>query len=304
MSELEYIDYPKEIPMKLMVVNMDSSCPHWHWEYELYFVLKGKLKIHKSDGSFLVKAGDLILLNSEEIHSMQAVDGDNISLFLQFSPDLIKQVYPASFDFDINTVSNNPPSKEKVKNLQQILARMALLIIEKPDGYQFSLTSDMYLAIASLFHDFRYTPTSNSEKDSSKETLEDFEAIQKYVTSNFKTDIKESDMCHQIGMSRTKVYEVMKAADMDSFRSLINYYRIEYAKKQLSNTKDPISLIASESGFVSDSSFFRAFKSLTGISPNAYRDKPKNDKPDYGAIQGYIPYSSSEAERLLKQYLK
>ena len=47
--------------------------------------------------------------------------------------------------------------------------------------------------------------------------------------------------------------------------------RIEQAKVKLEKTNEPISDIAREVGYNSDTSFRRQFKSKTNITPSAYR---------------------------------
>lgn len=233
MPELENIRYMKEAPMKLMVVNMESSCPHWHYEYEIFFVLKGQLSVHKEDGMFKVKKGDIIFFNSKEIHSISCASDSSLVLILQFSPDLIKEVYSSSFKFFINTVCRDSPLKEKTARLQNLLADMYLLSQQKPDGYQFLLKSKMYYLLSVLFNDFKYSSVSEVESEADKEMLGDFESIQKYVSSHFDRDIKEEALCRDVGMSRSKVYSVLKAADVHSFRDFVNYYRVELDRKSV-----------------------------------------------------------------------
>ena len=56
-----------------------------------------------------------------------------------------------------------------------------------------------------------------------------------------------------------------------SFPDYINSYRVKFAQRLLkSNPGRPLSGVAEESGFSSESSFFRNFKALTGKTPNQW----------------------------------
>jgi len=55
-----------------------------------------------------------------------------------------------------------------------------------------------------------------------------------------------------------------------SFLELINQHRVEYAKKLLSNDSINILEIAYDSGFNSKSTFNRAFKKITGLTPSQF----------------------------------
>jgi mannose-6-phosphate isomerase-like protein (cupin superfamily) len=87
-SELEYIEHIREAPMRLIVVSLESSCPHWHEEYEVVFVLRGGVLsfLHEENKSFELNGGDVLLVNPRQVHSFRKTRGDNICLIFQFSP--------------------------------------------------------------------------------------------------------------------------------------------------------------------------------------------------------------------------
>jgi AraC-like DNA-binding protein len=61
-----------------------------------------------------------------------------------------------------------------------------------------------------------------------------------------------------------------------SFPSLINFYRVEEAKKKLSQSNQnetTILQVAFDAGFSTKTSFNRAFKKITGLTPSQYRGK-------------------------------
>ncbi|KZZ35920.1 hypothetical protein A3757_14620 [Oleiphilus sp. HI0117] len=57
-----------------------------------------------------------------------------------------------------------------------------------------------------------------------------------------------------------------------SFRELRNAVMEEVAKKALTETSSPVSIIALQLGYSESSAFDRAFKSLSGYTPMAYRN--------------------------------
>jgi len=300
-AELEYVEYFKEAPMKCMVISIENSSPHWHYEYEVFFVLRGAVTVNTESGVFRLEKGDIILFNSCEVHSMIQPERDNICVVLQFSLELIAEVYKTSFHFKLNTKLDMPRNKKAILEFQTILAEMGLLLFEKPDGYQFYIKSYLYLFIGSLFRNLYYKINKSNDTTQRIEDLEDFNLIKQYIKTHFKEDLKQDKLCKELGMSRSKVFRLLKSVGSDSTKDLINYYRIEYAKNLLQNTKHSISYISAESGFKSNSSFYRVFKSLTGVSPNHYR-KSSSIKMTYFGIQGYLDYPVSDAISLLREY--
>lgn len=84
-----------------------------------------------------------------------------------------------------------------------------------------------------------------------------------------KKDLKIGDVVKEIGSNRTYVSNYINRTYHCSFSDYMNNLRIEYAKQLLasssSNTK--LSLIADESGFANEQSFYRNFKKFVGMTP-------------------------------------
>lgn len=85
-----------------------------------------------------------------------------------------------------------------------------------------------------------------------------------------------------IGTNKKYLYEAISKHSDLNFRALINRFRVEEAKRLIEskisvNQEINFSNIFSECGFNSNSSFYRTFKSITGITPNEYATESKKD---------------------------
>ena len=90
-------------------------------------------------------------------------------------------------------------------------------------------------------------------------------------------DLKISDVALELNTNVRYVSDCIKNAKGCSFTQYVNGYRIEHAQKLLREQPDlKISHIYLSSGFTNDSSFFRIFKSVTGMTPNEWK-KQQND---------------------------
>jgi AraC-like DNA-binding protein/mannose-6-phosphate isomerase-like protein (cupin superfamily) len=304
--ELEYVEHVKEAPLKCQIVSIENSSPHWHYEYEVFFVLRGKVTVTAESaggsdggGAFLLRQGDIMLFNPREIHTITQVEKGNLCLFLQWSPGILLEVYDTAFLFSLNTAAGVPQNTGAIEKFRTILAETGLLFHDKPDGYQFAIKSRLYQFISELFSSTSYRVTASGNELSSDEHLQDFDKIKQYIKNHFKEALNIDRLGRDVGMSRAKVFRVLKAAGADSIKNLTNYYRVEYAKNLLGGTALTISYIATESGFESDSSFYRVFKDATGLPPNQYRAKPEKQPSPIG-VQGYAAFPISEAIALLR----
>ena len=87
-------------------------------------------------------------------------------------------------------------------------------------------------------------------------------------------DMKLQDLADLLGTNRTYIIDSIKATRGQTFTQLVNSYRVEHAKQLLRQQPDKkMSAIATESGFTTETTFFRTFKTITGITPSEWRTR-------------------------------
>jgi len=83
-------------------------------------------------------------------------------------------------------------------------------------------------------------------------------------------ELKLYDIADTLGTNRNAVSACINAQGC-TFNQFVNDYRLKHAKKLLCEAPElKISTVASESGFANESTFFRAFKSATDMSPKEW----------------------------------
>ena len=111
-----------------------------------------------------------------------------------------------------------------------------------------------------------------------------FEEVKQYieVTNSFtNSDLRLDDIASGTGISKHKISQAINEVDNRSFSEFINAYRIEKAKKLLSDPHHQdhkIIHIAYLAGFNNKVSFGNTFRRFTGDSPSTYRDRHATGK--------------------------
>ena len=77
--------------------------PHWHYFYEIIYMLEGCAEMHCDGKSYILNKGDLIIFHSKSIHSIFASE-----------PGRIKY---AVLKFDINKFSTSSDYAPKLRNI-------------------------------------------------------------------------------------------------------------------------------------------------------------------------------------------
>ena len=84
-------------------------------------------------------------------------------------------------------------------------------------------------------------------------------------------ELKVGDVADALDVHRNAVSASVNAQQGCTFNQFVNNYRLQHAKKLLCQSPDTkISTVALESGFANESTFFRAFKAATGMTPKEW----------------------------------
>ena len=121
------------------------------------------------------------------------------------------------------------------------------------------------------------------EPVSAQESAQGREALKARLLSLLEHDgmfkdpnLKITDMAVRMGSNRAYVSRIVNQDLNTSFSELINTYRVEHAKRLLQQSRpSPVTIaeVVEQSGFSSESSFYRIFRHSTGMSPKAWRGK-------------------------------
>lgn len=83
--------------------------------------------------------------------------------------------------------------------------------------------------------------------------------------------LKVADVAAVVGTNSRYVSDCIKASRGCTFTQFVNNYRIEQGKRLLLQQPDAkITSVALQSGFANETSFFRTFKSMTGMTPREW----------------------------------
>ncbi len=100
-----------------------------------------------------------------------------------------------------------------------------------------------------------------------------------YIIGNFNKNITLKDVANEVLLSQNYLSELFKKETGEGFYDFLSNYRIKKAKELLLTTNLKIYEVGEKVGYNDSITFGRAFKKITGITPNKYRnDKEKIKK--------------------------
>lgn len=93
-------------------------------------------------------------------------------------------------------------------------------------------------------------------------------------------DLTLSEVAQRIGTNRRYVSEAINLCAKMNFSTLLNTYRVEYACEQIISSVQPISMkqLMTQCGYKSQSTFYRSFRTITGITPKEFQRVAKKKR--------------------------
>lgn len=300
----ETIEHGIKCPAKVFVTSIDNSAYHWHYDYELILVLKGEVQVKTSQGQVHLRAGDIYLLNSIEVHELSHLEKTNICVFMQLNQQFFLDYKNINglFYFHLNSTLNSKEPKNGLARYK-VLAAKICLEDQKESPNMYRLNSYIYSLVADFFDYLIYDIHQRSSAMSSVEDIEQLMQIINYLQVNFGNVDVLSDICKVFGMSNKTLYRFIKKYIGLSPTELILNSRINASKEMLRLTDKSVPYIATDCGFGAENTFYRVFKKKVGVTPSEYRKKVISLKSDY-EIKGYLSFNQGEAIRLLKDIIK
>jgi len=300
----ETIDYLENYPANVFIASIEYSNFHWHLDYELILVLKGSVMLTDGVRTSVLKAGDLYLVNTKSIHSLDNRGERNLCLFIQINNELLKNPKDPTqtYFFYLNSQDDILIPKCGYGKIRQAAAQIGYgWRMEKATGV-YRMYALLYGIIADLFESSVYDTYLSSDRNSNEDNRFLVEILN-YIQDNYKNSHVLEEVCQKKGIGEKNLYRLLKEKIGQTPNKFLLENRIEHAKYLLTCTKKSISYIAGDSGFSSESTFFRVFKQTTGTSPLQYRREGilSNYKPE---LKNYLDFNYAEARSLLVKLIE
>jgi len=283
----ELIRTDEDLPIKIIYHTTDEPdlvASHWHDSIEICYVLSGKLdKIYIDGMEYSPQQGDILLINSNAIHSFHLVQGENrrtLSIFIPY--DFVKASC-ANIDqmtFDCISIFEINPQRllhfvELRNNLNSILNGY---ITKENDAYAtIRITGLAYELVYLLLKNFSVSK-KNSGVIKTKKYLDKLMFITSFIKSNYNNVLSIDIIASEFGLSNEYLSRFFIKHMGMTVLQYINAIRLENAYRDLMNTDHSILQITFDHGFPNEKSFNRVFKSIYHVTPNHYRKLNKSDE--------------------------
>lgn len=253
------------LPFKLFLFEGGSGNyvreKHWHTSVEIFAVMEGKLSFFLNGEEYLLKAGELIIINSNEIHSIHAPE-KNQTIVLQIPLKQFEDYFTAE-RFIRFASTGHPKNRELAGRIRELYEVNKRQEIGCPFKIKAVYNEIMYLLVSA----YRITEVGEREVLCSRR-LAALSKITTYMREHYREDIKLTELAAMFGYSDAYLSRMFRKYAKVNFKTYLQDIRMAYAYRELMNTDHTISAIALENGFCSSRGFAREFRKRYGILPS------------------------------------
>lgn len=235
---------------------------HWHTSVEIFAVQEGTLTFYLNEKEYPLKAGELILINSNEIHSIHA-PVKNRTVVLQIPLKQFEDYFTAPYF--IRFAGADAGKDNQVLHRQ--VGRLYKACTERGAGFEFKARSVYYEILYILVNDYLVTEAGEKEIRYNRR-LEKLSKITGYMRDHYTEDLKLSEIASAFGYSEAYLSRLFRKCAKVNFKTYLQDIRMTYAYRELLNTEHTISQIALDNGFCSSRSFSREFQKRYGSLPS------------------------------------
>ena len=248
---------------------------HWHEDLEFLHITAGKMITRLNGYDIHLDTGDVIFINSRQLHLSFGDTRDSSFQLVQIHPRLLTPAIPhgsvaeellQDIRFRCYVFKNPSDECDQIISILNALHHEAL---EKESFYELqvvSLACQLFHSVCKHYHPSSRVSTLPSEFD---------QDIQRkmiaYIYAHYSENITLNQIAAAGNVSRSKCCKLFARYLGQSPIDFLVDYRIEEGARLLIETIDPISQIASACGFADQSYFNRVFRRKLNCSPGEFR---------------------------------
>jgi AraC-like DNA-binding protein len=285
---VEARDFDGDMPLYFSTHNQEAigaqmmSQAHIHNYIEIIYALSGKCKILLNNKDYSFCEGDMVLINSNEIHNIFSLsEGINRYIVIKFEPDMLYTTAQSLFEmkyvmpFILNESTHQKVFlKEEIEMtvIPSLIQGISKEFADKHYGYELAIRANIYNLFLFILRRWNEQNVDlNIDEEINKDMVKRMKTVLDYIEENYQNDITALEMAKHCNLSYSYFSRLFTKIMKRNFREYLNYVRISKSERLLTSTDLNITEIAMRVGFSTSGYFIQQFKQYKDISPKQYQ---------------------------------
>ncbi|MCZ8514166.1 AraC family transcriptional regulator [Paenibacillus filicis] len=263
--------------------NMNTN--HAHDSYEIYYMKAGARYYFIKDRSYLVREGDLVLIEPMVLHrTTEAYSSHHERVLFNFKKASIHSFLEDMPDDLLSAFRDNPIIRPEAKEKAWADAHIGRMLAEQEHGGPGSAGLLKLLLTELLLWIYRQgklpggrgaLPGTEHPTTLHRKVSE----IVQFINDHYEKELTLHTVANRFHISSYYLCRIFKEATGFTLVEYIQRLRVREAQRLLSATRLQMSEVAGRVGFDSGTHFGRVFKSICGVSPLQYRKAAAAEEP-------------------------
>jgi len=253
---------------------MDAN--HYHSAYEIYYLFSGVRSYFIKDRAYTVQSGDLILIDTEDVHKTSDIGVPNHErIVFYFEPSYFSAYSSEERELLLAPFSRGFPllhlNIHERRHVEELMHSLLQEWNEQPPGWVLHVR---HMAAELLLFSARYALRKREAVQSYEEPSPvqvKITDIVRHINSHYSEPLELDGLSRLFYISKSHLCRVFKEFTGFSFTEYVNITRIREAERLLRESDLSITEVSGRSGFDNFSHFGKVFKKLSGMSPRSYR---------------------------------
>ncbi len=269
----QQVHFPEMIRSHHMLSGSASNeAYHMHDSFELFLFLQGNVDYYIDRHRYHLKRGNLLLINSSEIHRVKILDGMPYErIATHFYPELAQRFSTPSSDL-LACFENRGSGEDNLiyldnARLEQYLSladRLHTALAGRRFGHDVlanTCLAQMLVLVNTCFYSLSYQANNTMPHLSGQ--------IMAYINEHLCRPLTIQELADQVHLDPSYLSRRFKEQAGCSIREYIILKRIALAKELLRQGKT-VTEVCQNSGFYDYANFIRTFKKYAGLPPGQY----------------------------------
>lgn len=252
-------DFPIIFHTDKILINSHFT-PHWHENAEILHVISGKICVVMENEKFFARAGETVIINSNKIHQIFAIDGNATYHCLIISVSFLLRMGVDFSEKEIRHIVQN-------SDICSLFFRLNDIFLKKPPFYKPESCAEALKIAVIIMRNYSEMKNKNSFKKSTAKTEMTKNAIT-FMKQNLNKPLTLDEICTHLGFTKGYFCHAFKEVTGITAVKMLNFLRCDEAKRILSTSENNVSEAAAKCGFTNLSYFTKTYKNVMGCLPS------------------------------------
>lgn len=249
---------------------------HFHEHLEFLYIVTGEASIECGSTTMMASAGDLIVVNSNELHYGISMSSNLYYYALIADISLLhsQSVDAAETKFITPITQNRLLLRNYIGDDSKATSCMLAIINEleqREFGYELAIKSELYRLLTLLLRAHVATVLSQDEYAERMKNIERFAPVFQYIEKQYKQELSVDMLAGMANLSRYHFSRLFKELSGHTVTEYITMTRLGKADYLLRHSPLSVSEVAAATGFNDIYYFSRTFKKHKKVSPSSLR---------------------------------